>query len=65
MPYFPNSSVIKRAEYDAETCRLRLWFPSGKHYDYCRVPQDVYDGLLRAVSKGKYFNARIDGRYHC
>lgn len=64
LPYF-NSSAIKRAEYNAETRRMTLWFPEGKPYDYCGVPQSVWDGLVRASSKGRYFNQHIDGRYQC
>ncbi len=64
MPYF-NSSAIKRAEYDAATGRLTIWFPAGHSYDYCGVPQSVWQGLLAAGSKGRYFNAHIDGRYRC
>lgn len=64
MHYF-NSSAIKRAEYDPVRARLTIWFPAGHSYDYCRVPASVWQGLLTAPSKGRYFNAYIDGRYHC
>jgi hypothetical protein len=62
LPYF-NSTAIKRAEY--ETGRLTIWFPAGHFYNYCNVPENVWQGLLQAASKGKYFNTYIDGRYHC
>ncbi len=65
MPVF-NSSAVKEAVYDAQTQRLTLWLGAERRkYDYCNVPQSVYDGLCRAASKGGYFNSRIDGRYHC
>lgn len=64
MPTF-NSSAIKRAEYKDANGALRIWFPSGKAYDYCNVPQHVWDGLCNARSKGTYFNDHIDGRYQC
>lgn len=64
MPYF-NSSAIKRAEYDVQSSRLTLWFPEGRSYNYCAVPVSVWNGLLSAPSKGRYFNANIDGRYQC
>ena len=64
MPTF-NSSAIKRAEYDPQTMRLTIWFPAGHSYDYCRVPLTVWQGLLSASSKGRYFNAQIDGHYQC
>ena len=64
MPYF-NSSAIKRAEYDPKSMRMTIWFPAGHSYDYCRVPEGVWNGLLNAPSKGRYFNTVIDGHYHC
>lgn len=64
MPLF-NSSAVKRAEYDVASRRLTLWFPEGKPYDYCGVPQSVWEGLCNAPSKGRYFNTHIDGRYQC
>lgn len=64
MPYF-NSSAIKRAEYDASSMRMTLWFPEGHSYDFCRVPEAIWTGLLAASSKGTYYNARIRDRYQC
>lgn len=64
MVYF-TSSAVKRAEYDEGAQRLILWFPEGRSYIYCRVPLAIWQGLCNARSKGKYFNAHIDGRYHC
>lgn len=64
LPYF-NSSAIKRAEYDASAMRLKLWFPDDGPYDFCRVPQHIYDGLLKAVSKGKYYNDYVRDNYQC
>jgi hypothetical protein len=43
---------------------LTLWFTSGgQGYDYYHVPQRVFDGLLGASSKGRYFNAYIRDQY--
>lgn len=39
MPFF-NSSAIKRAEYDAGSQRLQIWFPNDGPYDYCCVYND-------------------------
>lgn len=64
MPYF-NSSAIKRAEYNPQTRRLTLWFSEGRPYDYCNVPQHIWDGLCSATSKGRYFNRYIDEKYPC
>lgn len=64
MPQF-NSSAVRRGEYDPQTMRMELWLAGGGRYTYCRVPQHIWDGLCSATSKGKYFNAHIDGRYQC
>lgn len=64
MPIF-NSSAVKRAEYNPETRRLTLWFPEGHPYDFCRVPQSIYDGLCNARSKGTYYNDHIRDKYEC
>ena len=63
MPTF-NSTAIRRAEYDPPSLVLELWFvESGGPYSYYGVPQHVYDGLLRASSKGTYFNDHIREQY--
>jgi hypothetical protein len=64
MPTFPSSTAIARVEYDPATRRLRVWFrETSKEYTYVGVPVSVYEGLLRAPSKGSYFEAFIRDRY--
>lgn len=59
-----NSTAVQAASYNPQTDTLTLWFTSGgQGYDYYNVPQHVYEGLLRAPSKGQYFNAYIRDRY--
>jgi lysyl-tRNA synthetase class 2 len=55
----PESSVIKTSHYDAETQVLTISFQSGAIYHYANVPQNVYDGLLRAESQGRYFGEKV------
>ncbi|PKP76724.1 MAG: KTSC domain-containing protein [Alphaproteobacteria bacterium HGW-Alphaproteobacteria-3] len=63
MPTF-ISSAIRRAEYNPNSHVLQIWFvDSGGPYDYFGVPQDIFDGLCRAVSKGTYFNDHIRDRF--
>jgi len=64
LPYF-NSSAVKRAEYNHATRELTIWFPEGKPYSYCNVPEHVWEGLCNAQSKGRYFNDHIDEKYPC
>ena len=63
MHYF-NSTAVQAAKYNLQTGTLTLWFTSGgQGYDYYNVPQRVFDGLLNASSKGRYFNAYIRDQY--
>ena len=43
---------------------LEIQFESGKVYQYFDVPEDVYEDMLNAESKGKYFNSHIRGKYN-
>jgi hypothetical protein len=38
-------------------------FRSGGIYEYAGVPRDVYDELMSAPSKGRYFAACVRDRY--
>lgn len=56
-----NSSAIRAVSYDGYT--LTVEFRSGRTYDHPGVPYEVYEGLMRASSKGWYYNTHIRGRY--
>jgi KTSC domain len=60
-----NSSAMLAVGYDPQSRRLKITFVQGHSYDFCRVPQHVFDGLLRASSKGTYYNDHIKDRYQC
>lgn len=60
-----SSSAISAVGYDPDTRRMKITFVQGHTYDFCRVPQYVFDGLLRAGSKGGYYNDHIKDRYQC
>ena len=60
-----NSSAIRTVGYDPVTGRMKIVFAQGHVYDFCRVPSHVFEGLLRASSKGAYYNAHIRDRYPC
>jgi len=38
-------------------------FVSGRLYRYHDVPEDIYQGMRRAFSRGEYFNANIRERF--
>ncbi|WP_332813873.1 KTSC domain-containing protein [Ramlibacter sp.] len=60
-----RSSAISAVGYDPETGRMKITFTQGHTYDFCRVPRHVYEGLVRASSKGSYYNNHIKDRYQC
>lgn len=57
-----SSSNLVAIGYDSNTATLRIVFHSGV-YDYYNVPQNVFEGLLNASSKGKYHHAFIKNSY--
>ncbi len=56
-----DSSAIRAVGYDGST--LTVEFHTGRVYDHPRVPHAVYEGLMRATSKGTYYNRHIRGKY--
>jgi hypothetical protein len=56
-----RSSAIRAVGYDGNT--LTIMFVSGRIYDHPRVPASVYESLMRASSKGEYYNHHIRGKY--
>ena len=60
MERFPvESSNLASVGYDPESAVLEIEFKSGGIYEYSGVPQSVYDDLMNAASKGKYFHRYI------
>lgn len=63
MPYF-KSTAIERAEYEAESQTLLLWFNgSGGPYAHRHVPEDVFEALCQAPSQGTFYNKHIRDKY--
>jgi hypothetical protein len=60
-----NSSAIAAIGYEPMAQQMAIKFKQGHAYTFCRVPQQVFDGLLASVSKGTYYDYHIRGRYHC
>jgi hypothetical protein len=60
---FAESRALARAGYDTLTGALEIEFRSGATYRYAALPAELYDALLRAPSKGRYFSEQIRGKY--
>jgi hypothetical protein len=58
-----NSSLIEAAAYQDQWSLLELAFRSGAVYHYFAVPAQTYQELLRAESKGVFFNSYIRNRF--
>ncbi|MBK9001269.1 MAG: KTSC domain-containing protein [Myxococcales bacterium] len=58
-----QSSNLRAAEYDAAARRLLIELNDRSRYEYAGVPENIYAGLLRASSHGKYFHQWIRDRY--
>lgn len=57
------STIIRRFDYRPETHELDVLFTTGRCYRYRDVPPDVAARFRSAFAKGRFFNARIRGRY--
>ena len=62
-PTAVESTTLATIAYDAERELLQLEFRDRLIYQYFGVPAEVHDALLRAPSKGSYFNRIIRGRF--
>ena len=58
-----ESTTLSTIAYDDARNLLQLEFCSGAIYQYFDVPAVVHVDLLRASSKGTYFNRIIRGRF--
>ena len=56
---FVESSMIQAFGYDEDNKALLVIFNSGKTYQYSDVPQETYEELLEADSKGSYMRSFI------
>lgn len=60
-----SSSMIERILYDEDAGDLSIWFRETGRYVYSQVPKAIYEGLRKAPSAGRYFNACIKRRFPC
>jgi hypothetical protein len=54
---------MKSVGYEARSRILEIEFGSGAVYQYLGVPAKMYEQLLAAESKGRYFNSEIRESY--
>jgi hypothetical protein len=57
------SSAVRAAEYDEARQHLVITLANGRVYRYLDVPPEVYQALLAAESKGRFYNDHIRDVY--
>lgn len=62
---YVDSSNIEAVCYmaDSNPRELQVRFLNGSTYSYSDVPQEIYEELLNAPSKGSFLNRMIKGVY--
>ena len=58
-----DSTTLRTVGYDAERQLLHIEFQNRSRYQYFNVPATVYEELLRAPSKGAFFNRTVRPRF--
>ena len=58
-----QSTLIHSVRYDPLTGTLEIQFQDGNAYRFYEVEPEVYEELLDAPSKGRYFNDYIRDAY--
>lgn len=58
-----DSTTMRSVGYEAAQQILEIEFTSGAVYQYLEVPIAVFDELMQAESKGRYFNHEIRDDY--
>jgi len=57
-----DSTTLAGASYDSYHRELRLDFRDGSRYLYSAVSPDLFQRLIAATSKGRFFNEQVRGR---
>lgn len=57
---YVESSNIASIGYDQEMLILEVEFRNGTIYQYYDIPSYIFEGLMQADSKGKYFNVLLN-----
>ena len=58
-----QSTLLQAIAYDSAATLLKMQFHDGSVYRYLGVPAQIYNDLLKADSKGTFFNQRIRGQF--
>ena len=56
-------SNLESYGYDRQTNTFEIEMYGGQLYEYYRVPAEIYQGFVEAISKDFYFEKNIQDRY--
>lgn len=59
-----SSSFVGNVRYNSEDSSMRIIL-NGKNYDFCSVPERIFDSFEGADSKGAFFNRNIKEQFSC
>lgn len=59
-----SSSFVGNVLYDRDTSGMSMIL-NGTTYDFCNVPERIYDAFEGANSKGAFFNRIIKTQFDC
>ena len=60
-----SSSFVGNVRYDSDNQTMEVFLNQEKWYNFCNVPERVFDAWEGSDSKGEYFNRSIKGQYDC
>lgn len=60
-----KSSTIDSIGYDPHNHLLRIGFRHDKVYDFCHVPEAIFQAFLHARSKNRFFKRHILNAFPC
>jgi hypothetical protein len=60
-----NSTAIVEIGYEEQSMQMKIKFKQGHTYDFCRVPNNIFEAFRNAASKGNYYNLHIRDKYQC
>ena len=58
-----SSSNVASVGYDSNSMTLEVEFRNGGIYQYFDVPEQVYNELMQASSKGEFLSNQLKGHY--
>ena len=59
-----DSSDLTSVGYDEPVQKLEIQFHTGAIYQYDKVEKEIYDELMKAESKSRYFTSEIRSAYN-